>query len=84
MQEGEETTTSSSSSASKLTAADAASLIEMRPPAAMPQGNVGTPSAYYLDQVRGTVAGKGWVRYVMLTVQISQCKLLALLIGKLG
>ena len=34
-----------------LTEADIKSMIELRPPIVMPQGNVGTPSDYFMEQV---------------------------------
>ncbi|KAK6045798.1 hypothetical protein COOONC_16697 [Cooperia oncophora] len=34
-----------------LTSADLRQLIELRPPAVMPQGNVGTPTKYFMEQV---------------------------------
>ncbi|KAK6044717.1 hypothetical protein COOONC_17778, partial [Cooperia oncophora] len=35
-----------------LTSADLRQLIELRPPAVMPQGNVGTPTKYFMEQIR--------------------------------
>ncbi|GMR58813.1 hypothetical protein PMAYCL1PPCAC_29008, partial [Pristionchus mayeri] len=36
----------------KLSGADLKELIELRPPREMPQGNVGTPTLYFLEQIR--------------------------------
>ncbi|KAK6016125.1 hypothetical protein OSTOST_18397 [Ostertagia ostertagi] len=35
-----------------LTSADLRQLIELRPPAVMPHGNVGTPTKYFMEQIR--------------------------------
>ncbi|VDO30626.1 unnamed protein product [Haemonchus placei] len=35
-----------------LTRADLRQLIELRPPAVMPNGNVGTPTSYFMEQIR--------------------------------
>ncbi|PAV63488.1 hypothetical protein WR25_01441 isoform B [Diploscapter pachys] len=44
--------TSEAASSDTLTEADIKNLIELKPPIQMPQGNVGTPSEYFHEQIR--------------------------------
>ncbi|EYC42837.1 hypothetical protein Y032_0516g2805 [Ancylostoma ceylanicum] len=39
-------------SSDSITDADLRQMIELRPPLVMPQGNVGTPTQYFLDQIK--------------------------------
>ncbi|WKY10313.1 hypothetical protein Q1695_002564 [Nippostrongylus brasiliensis] len=45
-------TESSEGSSDSVTAADLREMIELKPPALMPHGNVGTPTEYFFEQIR--------------------------------